>query len=261
MFPTLFRLGQFELKTWVVFAVLALLTSSFVLWKKVREEHYDVDEVFDGFLLSLFIGVVVSRLSFVISHFSEFGLMPLRWLDLMGRPGGYFVVGLVAAGLFFYRFAGNKRWDQFEVLDFAVTAATLAQFWLSLGSFFDGAGYGIATTLPWGVVFPGVFDKHHPVQLYWGVTYLLLFMYLSWVEYRYRLFGWYRGGKSFAQTGFITAVWCMVIGLAGLAFGFVTPGLSSFGVRIDLIASVVVVLFGAALLWQRSGNQWPWSRK
>jgi phosphatidylglycerol---prolipoprotein diacylglyceryl transferase len=261
MFPTLFKLGQFELKTWAVFAVLALLSSSFVLWRKVREEHYDVDDVFDGYLLSMFVGLVVSRASFVLLHFTDFGLSPLKWLDLMGKPGGYFVLGLVAAGWFFYRFAGSKRWDQFEVLDFAVTAATIAQFWLSIGSFFDGSGYGTATTLPWGVVFPGVFDKHHPVQLYWTIVYVLLFMYLSWVEYRYRLFNWYRGGKSFAQTGFITAVWCMVMGLGGLVSGFVTPGLPAFGVRLDLIASGLVVVYGAALIWQRSGNPWPWAKK
>src|SRR5690606_26230191 len=116
--------------------------------------------------------------------------------------------------------------------------------------------FGTPTKLPWGLVFPGVFEKHHPVQLYVMVFYLFLSWYLSWVEYRYRTFEWYRKGRNTAQTGFLLSIFLITNGFVFSVLSLVSvPSLVVFRVRADVISALGLLLFGVILLYLRSGGQ------
>lgn len=255
MLPIIFSLGPFTLRTLTVFSLLALIVAAFLFWRKGREEHYSEMELFDGFLLATVVGTIGARIGFIVINFSEFGLHIWKWFNIVGSPGFNLFIGLVVAGLYIYRYAQRHKWDVFEITDFWVTAVCFGLAIMWLGIFFDGTSFGYATHLPWGMVFPGVFEKHHPVQLYFFILYGLLAYYLSWAEYHYRTFMWYRAGKNTAQTGFLTSIFICLVGLISLVMVIVRPPqLKLFGLGLDVPLYAFLVVFGLGLLIHRSGR-------
>jgi len=255
MWPVLFSLGRFELRTINIFLFLAFFFGAYVFWRRGREEHYSEMDLFDGFLLSLLFGSFLGRLAFVFFHIEQLGINVIKWLDIFSYPGTNLSVLFLGAGIYLYRFALKKRWDVFEVLDFSVGAFSLSQVFIWIGSFLDGTSFGVKTNLPVGIVFPGVFEKHHPIQLYYIIFYLALFLYLVRVEYKYRTYSWYRYGKKTAQTGFLTSMFFIFFGFFNLIISFFSlPSIVISGIRLDFILSIFALLFGLFLLGLRSGR-------
>ncbi|NCO12637.1 prolipoprotein diacylglyceryl transferase [Candidatus Pacearchaeota archaeon] len=255
MWPVIFSLGNFELRTLTVFTVLSLFSAGFVFWKRGREEHYSEMDLFDGFLLSLLIGFFFGRLAYIFFNIEQLGINLIKWLDIFSYPGVNSIIMFTIAGIYLYRFALKKNWDVFEVLDFSVGAFSISQFFLWFGLFLDGSSFGVKTDLPVGMIFPGLFEKHHPIQLYYMIFYLALFTYLSRVEYNYRTFSWYRFGKKTAQTGFLTSMFFIFSGLFSLIVNFFSlPALVVNGIRLDFFLSIFGLIFGLFLLGLRSGR-------
>lgn len=254
MLPILLAVGPVVIKTFNVVMLIGLLVATFVFWRKGKEEHYEDDQLLDVFLVALAVGVLAARIGFIVTHWS--GINPWSWFNLIGHPGWSTTWGGVAAGWLVYNRARKNKWDAFEILDFWVLAATLLAAFFWLGSFFNGTGFGSPTTLPWGVVFPGVFVKHHPIQIYAAIGYLSLFVFLSRLELRYRTFDWYKAKRKSAQTGFLVSVFLLAHGLLTFALLLVSPAqwvLS--GVRLDLVAAGGWIVAGSLLLYIRSGRQ------
>ena len=262
MFPVLFSFGPVTIYSFGVFCVLAFLLTAFVFWRKGKEEHYAEDELLDAFLISLFWGIIASRIGFIALHFSVFNFNLWQWFDIFGAPGFIPFFGVVVALVSLYRFAKNQKWNMYEILDFASLSLALGYAVLWLGAFFNGSGFGNPTTLPIGMTFPLVFEKYHPTQLYGFIIYLLLFTFLSWAEVRYRTFEWYRSTKHSAQTGFLFAVFCMVYGLAGIGLGAIMPAqIIIRGIPLDLPIRGIIFAYGLLLLYVRSGRSLlPWRK-
>ncbi len=234
---------------------LAFFLTGYVFWRKGREEHYQEDELFDGFLLSSLIGFFWARVGFIVFHFDRFHFDIWKWINIFAFPGMMPLFGCVAALWFFFKFAKGKKWDAFEVIDFASLALSFGFAVTWLGLFLDGTSFGNSTRLPWGMTFPLVFDKHHPTQLYGFVLYVALFVYLSWVESRYRTFEWYRDKRHSAQTGFLFCVFCIAYGAFGVLLGLVmSPQMVVFGVPLDIPVRIMIFVYGVILLFVRAGR-------
>lgn len=255
MLPTLLSVGPLVIKTLNLFLVLAFLSMAFLFWRKGREEHYDEAVLFDGFLLSIFAGLLGARVGFVIFQFSQFGFSPLNWINISSYPGYNLITGILVAGIYIYFYATKHKWDMFEIVDFWILGLSFALSMVWLGLFLDGTSFGNPTTLPIGVVFPGVFEPHHPIQLYFAFLYLALFWYLSWADYHYRTFNWYRAGKNTAQTGYMTSIFIIVTGLFSLGMSFLRPAQFMLGdFSIDIPVYFITFVVGLGLLWHRSGR-------
>lgn len=258
MFPVLFSVGPIEFKTQMLFVLFAFFFASFIFWKKGREEHYSEADVFDSFLISTLLGSVVARVIFILFNFHVFGFHFLSWLDFNTYPGINLIAGLVAAAIYMYKIASRNKWDQYEVLDFWVTSISLGLSIYYVGTFFDGTGYGFGTSLPWGVVFPQLVEPHHPVQMYFSLFYILLYVYLFKVEYSYRTFLWYRHGKKTAQTGFLTSSFLIAVGLFTIFMAFLKPATIEFvGINLDMVIGFITAFFGMSILYSRSGRSIP----
>jgi len=255
MFPILFSIGLFHLRTAAVLGVIGFFLSGFVMWRKAREEHYSEAQLFDGFLLSTVAAFVFGRFGYIVLNWTQFGLNWLNWLDFVSLPGTQPLVGMLGGLWYFYRFAKQKKWDAFEILDYYVTAVVFGLFWRYIGAFFDGGQYGLTTNLPIGIVFPGMQEKVHPIQLYFAAFCLIWFLYLLKVEYKYRLFEWYRAGKKTAETGFLVATTIMAFSMFSFSMAWIKlPDLVVMGLALDKYLYLGLTIFGAVLLWSRSGR-------
>jgi phosphatidylglycerol---prolipoprotein diacylglyceryl transferase len=258
MFPILFSIGPVVIRTMSLFLFLGFFISSFIFWRKGREEHYETLELFDGFVLSSFFGLIAARVFHILLNINNFGFDIFKWFNMYKNPGFNLMIGLIVASFYLYRFALIKKWDLFEVLDFWVTSISLGLAINFLGLFFEGVGYGYPTNMPWGIIFPQLIDPHHPVQLYTAIFYLLLYFYLSRVEYSYRTFAWYRHGKKTAQTGFLTSTFLILIAIFNLFVSFLRPvSISFYGFNLDLLLSISIFIVGLSLLYYRSGRPVP----
>lgn len=256
MFPDIACAGPFCLSSLSVCLALAFFVSGFIFFRKVREEHYLEMEAFDGFLLSLIAGLIVGRLTYIAFHFEQFGFSLWKWFDVITYPGVVGVAALIGAGWYLFRYSKKFTDDNFELLDIwsISVAAGLSLVWLGL--FLDGASMGHATTLPIGLRFPGLLEPHVPVQLLIALFFLLLALYLQWVEFRYRTYGWYRSGKKSAQSGFLISVSIISTSLLWVALSFLRPAqLLIAGIPIDTGLALVGVLVGIMLLYLRSGRK------
>jgi len=255
MLPTLFTLGPLAVQTKSIFEVIAFLASAFIFWRKTREEHYQEDQAFDAFLLASLVGVLAGRIGFILIRFAEFGGNIISWFDIVRQPGSSIFFAILGASLYLYSYAKKQKWDVFEILDFWFIAVAIGMVFRHLGNFFAGVGFGYQTNLPWGIVFPGVFEKHHPVQLYTAIFFILLTIYLQWAEYHYRTFTWYRAKKKTAQTGFLTSVFMIATGLFMLLVQLLTLAqVMVQGLRLDAVLYGVLMLSGVLLLLNKSGR-------
>jgi len=253
MLPVLISFGPIQIYTLQVALIIAVFFGLFAFWHKTKEEHYDEMVVFDGILVSLFFGFILARAVFIFTYFDQFGWNFFSWIDVLSKQGFNLTALFVGSGIYLYRYAKKKKWDAYEMLDFWSVGMSISLAIIWFGYWLSGIGFGTATNLPWGMVFPGLQVPHHPVQLYYVLFFGLLGFYLSWVEYRYRTFLWYRGNKNTAQTGFLIGVLLLTTGLFGTAMLAITIAPAHIiGIRLDALAALFLVASGAWTLYDRS---------
>jgi len=262
MYPIILNLGFFKLKSLTVLAILALFSASFTFWRKGKEEHYNLFELFDAFVSSGVFGVIVGRLAFALFNWPSFKENFWLVFNIVSTPGNQPLLALAGAAFYLYLLAKKRKWDPFEILDFWVTAVSLGMMFIYLGFFLVGSYAGKLTTLPWGIVMPGTFEKSHPVQLYFAAFFLFLFNYLVKVEYKYRTFEWYRQGKKTAQSGFLLSMFLIFASAFYLLMTFVSlPSMMFAGQVLDPLIYLIVLVFGIGLLLNRSGRSLKKQRK
>jgi len=217
----------------------------------------------DGFILATLAGWGLGRAAYIMLNFQEFGFNILSYLDFSGKPGISLAFFAVGSFLTLYRFAKRHDWDEFEILDFWSMALAVGMIVLTLGWLISGVHFGNPTTLPWGMNFPQVFDYRHPTQIYTLIAFSLLLAFLVRVEYKYRTFKWYKGGRSTAQTGFLFAFFMIATGAFWtIISSFRLPQLVVMGFEIDWLAGLFVSISGLIFLLVRQGKLLTnWRRK
>jgi phosphatidylglycerol---prolipoprotein diacylglyceryl transferase len=98
------------------------------------------------------------------------------WNGGLAYYGGF--LAAVPAGLWYAR---RKRLGGWRVADLTAPLIALGLAFGRLGCFFTGCCYGAATTVPWGMRFPGHPGPVHPTQLYESAGALLIFGLLTGV--------------------------------------------------------------------------------
>lgn len=259
MLPVLIGIGPFKLYTYAVALLAGLIAFFFVIWKRGRELHFDEDTLLEAVLIIGFWTVIGARLAYVfLVQWGQFGFNLAKWAALVKAPGLWYpAMLLVGAGVVWWQ-AKLRRWDFWSLTDVLLTAFCCLQIFLAWGRFFNGSGYGIAANNFLGLRFGGLLDKHLPVQLIEAVGYWLLYYWLTYLENHYRTFGWYKGSRSEAQSGFVTAVYLMAAGMFELVLTPVKLPLAVwFGLRVDALAAFGIFLAGVFVLYHRSALSLP----
>ncbi len=257
MLPTILSLGPFHLQTISLFQAVAFLSCGLVFWYRAKEESYHEARVFDGFLLSFIIGWLGGRAGYIVFNWPRFGMDVLKWLNVVHYPGTHLFIALIVASIYLYFYARKQKWNPFEVLDWWAQALTMGLLWLNIGFFLAGIRFGYTTDLPWGIVFPGVFEPRHPIQIYYVLYHLAMYKFLDWLEYNYRTFEWYRSGKKTAQTGFLFVVFIICYSLFSLLMSLLQPPQLMVGeVVLDSVIFLGFTIFGCHLLLVRANRVW-----
>lgn len=190
MHPVLLRLGPFVVRWYGAMMALALLVSIPLTAHFATRFGLPRALLVDSFAFPFLVTVLVgARLGYAVSHPQEFVGDPLAVI----RPpyAGLSSHGAIAAGLLFLAWwCRRHRVPVWRLTDAMTPAILLTIILVRWGNFMNGELYGDPTTLPWGIVFPGVpGGPRHPLQLYEMVGTALILGWALWAAAHRRFDG------------------------------------------------------------------------
>lgn len=222
-------LSGFSIYTLGLVAVFSFLWGSFVFYKKALESHVEENLILDIVVLCSFWSVILGRILYSLLNVGIFYKHWTRIFFLSGYPGvdrWGVVLGLLVGCLLVVR---RKKIKYLDLLDNAVL------------------GYFLGVSFFWvGINF---------VTFYWQSLLIAFFHYLSFLlfwklEKTYRLISWYRNGKTFAKSGFVSGFGLVLVGFLFILEQLLFKNL----VLIESLWVLVLVLGGLALVYIRSGR-------
>jgi prolipoprotein diacylglyceryltransferase len=240
MWPTLISFGPVYLHSFGVCLFLGVFFGAFKLWRRAREEGWDETVVLDSWLLAGVGALILGRLGFVLTHWTDFGsnwykiVFFTRYPGLSGETAWLGAAGILLAA------AGLKKLPLGLWAEAAVSALLTAGMFISLGNFLAGSELGRVAPTGWGVHFPGVEEARLPVQLFWLAGQFLLLVLINVWEKHYRSWGWQEGG--------LAAVYLLLNGILAAGLSFLEAG-AEFGPWWGLGQAAG----GGLLLWRLSG--------
>jgi phosphatidylglycerol---prolipoprotein diacylglyceryl transferase len=190
VFPILFHLGPVQVHSYGVMLMLGFLAGIALSQRQARRMGLSPDLPIDLGVWILVFAIVLSRLVFVALNWSE---SSHRLLDIVGiwREGGLSFHGGLLGGILATLLYGRLHKLSFWVMaDLLSPGLALGYALARIGCFLNGCCYGETTTLPWGVVFPGITtDPCHPTQLYSSLGSLIILALLLRVQPRLKARG------------------------------------------------------------------------
>lgn len=235
MYPTLVRIGNFEVTSFGVMVAAGALLGLWILRRETLARGL-AGAAADIGVWGVLGGLLGAKLLYVAEHAGQEALIALVF-DRGGLSWFGGLVGGLAAGL---AAARHRRLPWMALLAAAAPALAAGQAVGRIGCFLVGDDYGRPTALPWGISFPhGVpptLERVHPTQLYEA---LLLAGLVA-------LFGrWRRRGVSDAQ---ILAAYLGLAGAGRFAIEFLRLNARvALGFSVAQWASLLLVLASAVL--------------
>lgn len=199
--PEIFRLGGFAIRWYGLFFALSFYFGYMIMGGIFKRESVPAS-VLDNLSLYMILGTVIgARLGHCLFYEPEIYLThPLEILKIWegGLASHGAAIGILVS---LFIFAKKYNFTYFWILDRIVIVVALAGFMIRMGNLMNSEIYGKATTLPWAFIFlrqDFSMVPRHPTQIYEGIAYLLLFIFL-YLTYRKKgvllpeglLFGWF----------------------------------------------------------------------
>ncbi len=167
--PVFFHLGPLELRWYGLMYVLSFIAAYFLIMAGVKRKNMPLtkDDLAD-LIFYMALGVILGgRIGYIlfynISYYIDHPLKVFSvWEGGMSFHGG--MLGTVVSGCYF---AWKKKIAFFQLADLCVTVVPIGLGLGRIGNFINGELYGRATSVSWGMLFPGGGNMpRHPSQLY-----------------------------------------------------------------------------------------------
>jgi phosphatidylglycerol:prolipoprotein diacylglycerol transferase len=192
--PVLFDFGFFQLPTYGVLLVTALLTAIYTIVRQGRREGFDSGRLLDFSTWLIVVALLGAKVLMVLTDWRFYWDHPS---ELVSRStflaGGVFYGGFIAAVLFAVWYVRLYRLPMWKIFDVYAPSIALGLAIGRIGCFSAGCDYGKPTTSALGVVFTNPLAHEvagtplgiplHPTQLYESLACFLIFAILMW---RYR---------------------------------------------------------------------------
>lgn len=190
MDPEIFRIGSFAVRWYGVLFALGFVFGYIILQRMFRKEDIPI-KLLDSLTTYMIIGTIIgARLGHCFFYEPDYYLAhPSKILAIWegGLASHGAGIGIIVALIIF---SVVKKRPFLWVIDRIVIVVALAGFLIRMGNLMNSEIFGHVTTLPWGFIFTRAgnqaeaHDPRHPTQIYEGLSYLLIFIYLLWYYYR-----------------------------------------------------------------------------
>jgi|SRR6185437_3442206 len=187
--PDIFHLGALTVRWYGLLFAMAFLVGYKIMEHVYKTEGIPVKDV-DRLSLFMIFGVVIgARLGHVLFYQPDYYFAhPLDifkiWEGGLASHGA--AIGILIA-MYIYSRKGPVR-SYSWILDRIILTVPIGGFFVRMGNLMNSEIYGHVTSLPWGFKFVRDYDNaglslsqiqpHHPTQIYEGLLYLALFVFL-----------------------------------------------------------------------------------
>lgn len=199
MFPTLLTVGSLTVTSFGVSLTVGVLCAVFVIWRLALIYDLDKEKVMDVVLLSLFGGLIFSRIYYVLFNLQQFtqtssvsnttSFQFERMLLISKFPGLSFWGTFFGVVLTVAIFSRRLKLNFWQVADIGIIGAFLALGIGSIGCFLGSCQYGQESNLFFAVTQVGLVGKRFPLQLLEAFLYFLAFMILWQKALRFHFYG------------------------------------------------------------------------
>ena len=182
--------------------LLAFFAGVGYVWYRCRAENLKFDQMLNVAYIFIFVGVIGSRLAYVLLHLSDFADDPLSAInpfhgDRFGIAGLNLYGGVVLSVIAALVYLRVRKLTLLAVFDLFAPTVGIGLFLARIGCFLNGCCFGTPTDAPWAVTFPegsipdAVFGQQaiHPAQLYSSLYGLILFLILHFMIRRKKFDG------------------------------------------------------------------------
>ena len=242
-FSTFLEIRTFSIKWYAILIVSGAFLSYAIIRKNAVKAGYKIETIDDLFLMTFFMGVIGSRIWYVIFYDLKYYLAnPLK--ILMTWEGGLAIQGGLLFGAAYVYFATRKmRISYFRLGDIILPNVLLAQAIGRWGNFFNQEAFGITVSESFYKYWPNFIKSHMFID---GAYRLPTFF----IESIFNFIGWFlivmllrkhsehkRGNQIYAYL-----MWYGVTRF--YVEGFRTDSLYFFNFRIAQIVSIVFLIIG-----------------
>jgi phosphatidylglycerol:prolipoprotein diacylglycerol transferase len=236
MYPTFFRIGDFEITSFGVLVAIGALVGLWVFGRELVRSGLP-ESASDAAMAGVFGGLLGAKLLWVAEHLAE---EPFKDL-LLSRGGmswfGGFAGGVGTALIVMWR----KRVPIVAALAAATPALAIGHAIGRIGCFLVGDDYGRPSDLPWAVAFPRGLPPTdvpvHPTQLYEAIALAVI----AWLLIR-----WRRRGVADA---IVLGRYLVLAGSIRFAIEFIRVNTRIVGpLTLAHLVSLLLVMVGVGLL-------------
>lgn len=166
--PTILHLGPLEIRWYGLMYVIGFLITYYYGKKAIEQGWLKLTlKEFDDMLGWLVIAMIAgARTFYAIFYNPHYFIAHPHKFFFVWEGGLSFHGALLAVVLTGFWYARKHKITFLHLADIIIVPVALANGLGRIGNFINGELYGVATNLPWGVVFPGVAGARHPTQLY-----------------------------------------------------------------------------------------------
>ena len=211
MFPVLFKIGEFEVRSYGVLLVLGLLFAIWLARRRAPKWGIEPDTIVDAAFWGILPGIIGARITYILLNWDYYSantdqLLTFRFAGLTSFGAILFAL----AGLFV--FARRAKLDVRAFLDVVAVPLLIAHAVGRVGCLLNGCCYGCPTDAWYGVHIERFAGLHQPAQIFDSVMVLVGAAFVLLYERKAR-----PTGQSFA---FIFIVW----GVARFMYEFLRAG-------------------------------------
>lgn len=239
--PTILHLGPLEIRWYGLMYVLAFFVTYYYVRGAIRQGKLNLTEKeLDSLLGWMVVCMILGARLFYAVFYNPTYFMDSPWKILFVWEGGLsFHGGLVGVAFAAWWYGTRKKGiPLLHLADIFCVPIALGNAFGRIGNFINGELYGVATNLPWSVVFPGAEGARHPTQLYEALYNVVIFGVL----YSIRNKNW--------KDGTLFGVYLMLYGIFRFAVEFIKD-LPSYGpLTMGQWLTLPVFLIGIWLVWR-----------
>ena len=188
--PEIFTIGSFSVRWYGLLFALSFFFGYLIMLRMFKKEHIPV-KLLDALTTYMIIGTVIgARLGHCFFYEPGYYLSnPSKILAVWegGLASHGAAIGIILSILICSRvYKRPFLW----VIDRIVIVVALSGLLIRLGNLMNSEIFGVPTTLPWGFIFTlasnpaEAVDPRHPTQLYEGLSYFLIFLFLLVIYYK-----------------------------------------------------------------------------
>jgi len=251
--PTLIKIGKLTIHSYGFMLALSFLAGIYIASYRAKNKGVDPQHVLDLSIYIIIAAVVGSRLAYIVFHLEDYHNL----VDVFAiwQGGATLYGGLLLAVFAAYIFCLRRKQSFFQMADIIAPSIALGVAFTRVGCFMSGCCFGKCTTVPWGMVFPpsspaGLYARSlsagtialHPTQLYSSISNLIIFIVLMKLDSRLK-----KRGSMFGAFLALYGVERLTVDF----FRYYEPNMVAFGLSLNQILSIILVLLGLWLLLRR----------